>query len=103
MVVEYQKEERLAVITLNRPEARNAVNGDVAQGMEEALDQYEADPELWAAILTANGKDLATPADLQKIVADAEQAGKEDVVMLVGFCNREFCGERTLLLPVKIK
>lgn len=66
-----------------------------------ALD--EAGLRVGDAILTGNGKDLATPADLQKIVADAERAGKEDVVMLVGFCNREFCGERTLLLPVKIR
>ena len=66
-----------------------------------ALD--EAGVRVGDALLTANGADLASPADLKKVVADAERAGKEDVVLLVGFCNREFCGERALLLPVKIK
>ena len=32
-IVEYSSEGRVATITLNRPEARNAVNGDVAQGL----------------------------------------------------------------------
>ncbi len=66
-----------------------------------ALDESGINPG--DALLTANGKDLATPADLEKVIADAKSAGKEDVVMLVGFCNREFCGERALLLPVKIR
>ncbi len=63
----------------------------------------EAGIRVGDALLTANGTDLFTPADLEKVVADAEQAGREDVVMLVGFCNRQFCGERALLLPVKIR
>jgi enoyl-CoA hydratase len=69
MVVEYQTQGRIAVITLNRPEARNAVNGDVASGLENALDKYEADPELWVAILTANGKAFCAGADLKEIAA----------------------------------
>ncbi len=63
----------------------------------------EAGVRVGDALLTANGTDLATPADLQRIISEAESAGKEDIVMLVGFCNRQFCGERALLLPVKIK
>lgn len=69
MVVEFETEQRLAIITLNRPEARNAVNGDVARGLEAALDRYEADPDLWAAILTANGKAFCAGADLKEIAA----------------------------------
>ncbi|MFM8267020.1 MAG: enoyl-CoA hydratase-related protein [Ilumatobacteraceae bacterium] len=45
---------RVAVITLNRPEARNAVNGDVAAGLEAAIDAMEADPEVWVGVLTAS-------------------------------------------------
>ena len=39
MSVTYEAAGRVAVITLNRPEARNAVNGDVATGMEAAIDR----------------------------------------------------------------
>jgi enoyl-CoA hydratase len=69
MVVEFEKQGALAIITLNRPEARNAVNGDVAEGLEAALDAYEADDSLWAAILTANGKAFCAGADLKEIAA----------------------------------
>ena len=69
MAVDYRTEGRVAIITLNRPEARNAVNPAVAQGIEKALDAYEADPDLWAAILTANGKAFCAGADLKEIAA----------------------------------
>ena len=77
-IVQYETQGRVAVITLNRPEARNAVNGDVARGMEAALDQLEADPEVWIAVLRANSEGQAKPvfcagADLKAI--NAGQAG----------------------------
>lgn len=53
-IVTYEANDRVAIITLNRPEARNAVNGDVAQGLEAAVDRLEADDAVWVAVLTAN-------------------------------------------------
>ncbi len=67
--VEFEKRGRIGVITLNRPEARNAVNGEVASSMEAILDEYENDPELWVAILTANGSAFCAGADLKEIAA----------------------------------
>ena len=69
MAVLFEKKGHIALITLNRPDARNAVNGDVAGGLEKALDQYEADDELWAAILTGNGPVFCAGADLKEIAA----------------------------------
>ena len=69
MVVEFEAKGRVAIITLNRPEARNAVNAAVASGLEKALDDYEANPSLWAAILTAKGKAFCAGADLKEIAA----------------------------------
>lgn len=53
-IVTYEARDRVAIITLNRPEARNAVNGDVANGLEAAIDRLEGDDGVWVAILTAN-------------------------------------------------
>jgi enoyl-CoA hydratase len=50
--VEYSTNGHVATITINRPEARNAVNGEVARGIEEAVDRLEADGSLWVGILT---------------------------------------------------
>ncbi|MCU1396825.1 MAG: putative enoyl-CoA hydratase [Ilumatobacteraceae bacterium] len=71
-IVQYETQGRIAVITLNRPEARNAISGEVAIGMEAALDQLEADPEVWIAVLRANSEGQAKPvfcagADLKAI------------------------------------
>jgi len=71
-IVQYEKRGRIGIITLNRPEARNAVNGDVAAGVEAAIDQIEADDEVWVAVLTANTAGQEKPvfcagADLKAI------------------------------------
>ena len=71
-IVKYEVQGRVALITLNRPEARNAVNGDVADGLEAAIDQLEADPGVWVGIITANTEGQERPvfcagADLKAI------------------------------------
>ncbi len=53
-IVQYETRGRIAVITLNRPEARNAVNGEVAVGLEAAIDRMEGDDDVWVGILAAN-------------------------------------------------
>jgi enoyl-CoA hydratase len=58
-----------AVITINRPEARNAVNGAVAQGIEDAIDQLEADDSVWVGIITGVPPVFCAGADLKEINA----------------------------------
>jgi len=64
----------IAVITINRPEARNAVNTAVAQGIESALDQIEEDDNVWVAILTGarteKGYIFCAGADLKQMSVD---------------------------------
>ncbi len=60
-IVTYDADGRVAVITLDRPEARNAVNGDVAEGLEAAVDRLEADENVWVGILTANTEGQERP------------------------------------------
>lgn len=71
-IVEYEVRGKVAVITLNRPEARNAVNGDVASGLEAAIDKLEADSNVWIGVLAANTAGQERPvfcagADLKAI------------------------------------
>lgn len=71
-IVLYEARGRIGLITLNRPEARNAVNGDVAAALEAAIDRLEDDPEIWCGILTANTEGQERPvfcagADLKAI------------------------------------
>jgi enoyl-CoA hydratase len=71
MVVDYELNGHVAVITINRPEARNAVNGDVAEGVEAAIDRLEETDEAWVGILTGapteKGYIFCAGADLKAI------------------------------------
>jgi len=93
-IVEYHSEGRVAVITLNRPEARNAVNGDVAAGLEAAVDRMEADEQVWVGILTANTAGQERPvfcagADLKAINSGDAGALNTERGGFAGFVYRE--------------
>jgi enoyl-CoA hydratase len=70
----YEVEGRMAIITLNRPEARNAVNGALATAMESIMDRFESDPEVWVAILTGAGnRAFSAGADLKAMASGEGQ------------------------------
>jgi enoyl-CoA hydratase len=68
-VIDFEIRGRIAVLTLRRVEARNTVNGAVAEGIERSLDRVEADPEIRAAVLAAEGPVFSAGADLDAIIA----------------------------------
>ena len=57
------------LITLNRPDARNAVNGALAAGVAAALDRLDGEDELQVGILTGAGKGFCAGMDLKAFVA----------------------------------
>lgn len=61
----YRMEGRTAVITLNRPDARNAVNGALATGLHQSIEKFEADDEARVAILTGTGQAFCAGMDLK--------------------------------------
>ncbi len=67
MSVDFEQRGPFAVIKINRPEARNAVNGAVAAGIEEAIDRVEADDSIWVGILTGVPPVFCAGADLKEI------------------------------------
>jgi enoyl-CoA hydratase len=68
-MVDYETDGRIAILTINRPDARNAVNGEVAAGMEAAIDRLEDDPEVWIGVLTGAGPVFSAGADLKAIAS----------------------------------
>ena len=64
-------EERgdVLVITINRPEARNAVNGAVAEGVADALDRLDGDDALRVGVLTGAGGTFCSGMDLKAFLS----------------------------------
>lgn len=81
---------RVAIITINRPLAMNAINREVGTGLSEALTRFSAAPELWAAVITGSGdKAFSAGADLKAVAAGEmnrfSESGKPGIGDLLRF------------------
>jgi crotonobetainyl-CoA hydratase len=66
------------IVTINRPEARNAVNSAVAIALGDALEEAQQDPDVWVVVLTGSGnKSFCAGADL-KALSRGENLGHPD-------------------------
>ena len=63
--------DRVLVITLNRPDARNAINAEMAEGIIEAVDRLNHDDVLSAGVLTGTGKGFCSGMDLKAFAGGA--------------------------------
>lgn len=64
-----ERRGRTLVITINRPNARNAINLAVSQGLADAVDELDANPELSVAVLTGSGGNFSAGMDLKAFAA----------------------------------
>lgn len=75
-ILERERRGRVEILRLNRPEARNAMSPELSQAMEDALDEIEADRDVWSVIVTGTGPIFCAGADL-KVIAAGGGAGIE--------------------------
>jgi len=69
MVVDYEKEGRIAIFTINRPEVRNAQNLEVKRRLHDAFVDFRDDPDLWVCIITGAGeKAFCAGADMKELL-----------------------------------
>lgn len=67
--------ERTLVIGLDRPEKRNAINGALTQGLDEALNLLEDDDDLWCGVLTGGPSVFCAGADLAEGPGEPTERG----------------------------
>jgi enoyl-CoA hydratase len=65
MAVDFVVEGEIAIITINRPEVRNAVDRETSLGVSAAIKRIESDPELRVAVLTGSGGHFSAGMDLK--------------------------------------
>ncbi len=80
--LQYEKRERIALITINRPEAMNSLTREMLVGLDAAFEDFQSDPDLWVAILTAAGdRAFCAGMDLKEalpLITSGDQMGYED-------------------------
>ena len=64
-----RRENGILIVTINRPEQRNAVNGAVSAGIARALDLLDSTPDLRAGVLHGNGPAFSAGMDLKAFAA----------------------------------
>jgi len=81
MSVNYRHEGRIAVITLNRPEALNAINDELGKELDRFIIDFRDNSDLWVAIICGTGRAFCAGADIKQRGAGilGRQTGLDDV------------------------
>jgi len=66
----FKRDDHIAVVSLNRPAARNAVNSDMAQALHAIVEHTEEDPDIWVVVIFGGlGDVFCAGADLKEVAA----------------------------------
>src|SRR3954470_2555339 len=80
MAVRFETEGHVAIVTLDRPEVRNAFDLETLDELEAALVRFRDDHNLWVAILTGAGGSFSGGADLRKLPMQLPERGPDAVL-----------------------
>jgi enoyl-CoA hydratase len=69
-----ERRDRVLVMTLNRPDQRNALNSELADALAAALAELDSDDGLTAGVLTGNGKNFCAGMDLKEFATKGPPA-----------------------------
>jgi E-phenylitaconyl-CoA hydratase len=74
MSILYEKKDRIAIITINRPEVMNAIDPETNEELKIAWADFREDPNVWVGILTGAGdRAFSSGADLKKMIPSLAQ------------------------------
>jgi enoyl-CoA hydratase len=72
-----ERRDRVLLITLNRPEARNAINTPLAQALTAAIEDLDSDDGLTAGVLTGAGGGFSAGMDLKAFAKEGPRSFAE--------------------------
>ena len=95
-LVSLEKKQKIAIITINRPESLNALNNQVWCELTDAWTNVKDDPDVWTIVLTGagdkafcDGQDLKEMAQLREAAVREKRAfvsAMPEIICLIGFC-----------------
>lgn len=96
--------DKLAIVTLNRPEKRNALNAAMIEGLQHALDEIENNTGVKLVILKAEGKVFCSGADLadiKKMQGNSYEENLEDSLKLKALFYRIYTFPKIIIAQVQ--
>ena len=84
----FETKDRLAYVTINRPDRRNAIDPATSKEMKDAFEKFKADDDLWVAIVTGAGEDaFSAGADLVAMSQALSGGGGDSGALSVPFAG----------------
>ena len=83
----YEIKDKVAWITLNRPEKRNAIDPAMRDGLFEAIADVQSNPEVWAAVFKGAGDNFSSGHDLVSMASGGRGRGRETSEMYLEIQN----------------
>jgi enoyl-CoA hydratase/carnithine racemase len=90
-VINIERRGRVALIEINRPEVRNCVDDEVTESLDRAFDEFEADDDVWACVITGAGdRAFCAGQDLKAVASGARGTRYRSRYGWAGLARREF-------------
>ena len=101
-VLRIERHERIAIVTLNRPDRLNALSVELREALIRACQELRDDDNVWAVILTGAGRGFCSGVDLRTPRADNESSpSRQERLDVYGWVGRQAMAVyRTLDKPI---
>ena len=101
-VLRIERHERIAIVTLNRPDRLNALSVELREALTHACQELRDDDNVWAVILTGAGRGFCSGVDLRTPRADSESSpSRQERLDVYGWVGRQAMAVyRTLDKPI---
>ncbi len=71
--VDFEVREKVAYVTMNRPDKMNAINHDMLEELNQAFNEVKYNPDIWAMVITGNGRAFSTGHDLVEMASERSE------------------------------
>jgi len=89
------KENNIAILTLNRPQRRNAINQELLVHLYNAIEQLASDDQLYVGVITGNGPSFCSGLDLKVLKTDNlfnPRGDNKDLPDIIQACDKPIIG-----------
>jgi 2-(1,2-epoxy-1,2-dihydrophenyl)acetyl-CoA isomerase len=83
-----ERRERVAILTLNRPDRLNALSLELREGIMQTCQELRHDDEVWAVVLTGAGRGFCSGVDLRSAREDGGQPSRQERLDVYGWVGR---------------